>query len=88
MKNFYLCHELIINLLYLSKMKKVILSVIAIAALTVVSCKKEAENTDATADTTAVAPEAPADTTAAPADTTATAADTTAAAAPAEAAKK
>jgi len=88
LKNFYLCHELIINLLYLSKMKKVILSVIAIAALTVVSCKKEAENTDATADTTAVAPEAPADTTAAaPADTTAAVADTTAAA-PAEAAKK
>ncbi|UMY66752.1 MULTISPECIES: hypothetical protein [unclassified Flavobacterium] len=87
MKNFYLCHELIINLLYLSKMKKVILSVIAIAALTVVSCKKEAENTEAAADTTAVAPEAPADTTAAPAaDTTAAAADTTAA--PAEAAKK
>jgi PBP1b-binding outer membrane lipoprotein LpoB len=69
-------------------MKKVILSFVAIAALTVVSCKgKDAENTDAAADTTATvesttvetpAPAAADTTAAAPAaDTTATKATTT-----------
>lgn len=38
-KKLYLCPELIINLIILSKMKKVVLSLAAIALLTVVSCK-------------------------------------------------
>ncbi|MGE4346006.1 MAG: hypothetical protein AB7D46_01190, partial [Flavobacteriaceae bacterium] len=38
-KKLYLCPELIINLNNLSKMKKVVLSLAAVALLTVVSCK-------------------------------------------------
>lgn len=52
-------------------MKKVILSFVAIAALTVVSCKKDAENADATTDTTVVETETTT------VDTVATTVDTT-----------
>jgi len=49
LKNLYLCHELIINLYNKSKMKKVFLSLAAVAVLTVVSCKKAEAPADAAA---------------------------------------
>ncbi len=51
-KKLYLCPELIINLYNLSKMKKVVLSLAAVALLTVVSCKDANAEVEATTEDT------------------------------------
>ena len=56
-KKLYLCPELIINLLIKSKMKRVVLSLAAVALMTVVSCKDaNAEAVEETVTEEVVAP--------------------------------